>query len=260
MTKLAYDTRGTGPVLVLLHAFPFDRRMWSEELARAQSTCGASIAVDLRGFGESPLWGEPTIDELADDVVALLDELGVPMAIGVRPVDGRLRGAVDRGAAQGAAGVAGARRHARGGRLATWRSWRGEATMRQVRNDGTAAFLDGVPERMLSRHADRRPAPARARSVRRARRDDPGGDAGDGASARSHGDAGDDRLSDAARVRRRGHDLAGAGDALVGGADPRRGVRRDRGRRAPVEPRGARRASTKPWRASSPRTICSDRR
>ena len=44
--------------------------------------------------------------------------------VGVRLVDGRLRGAGDRGAAQGAAGGAGARRHARGRRLATWRGRR----------------------------------------------------------------------------------------------------------------------------------------
>jgi pimeloyl-ACP methyl ester carboxylesterase len=151
MTKLAYDTRGAGPVLVLLHAFPFDRRMWSEELARL-SDVRRVVAVDLRGFGESPLWGEPTVDELADDVIALLDELGVPMA----SVCGMSMGGyialslAERHRARLAALVLADTRAAADSEVARLARL---ATMRQVRADGTAAFLDGVPERMLSRHA-----------------------------------------------------------------------------------------------------------
>jgi pimeloyl-ACP methyl ester carboxylesterase len=151
MTKLAFESRGEGPVLVLVHAFPFDRRMWAEQLARLGDGRRV-IAVDLRGFGESPLFGEPTIDELADDVVATLDALGVPMA----SVCGLSMG--------GYVALSLAARHR--GRLASLvlcdtraagdsevaRAAR-EATMKQVRSDGPAAFLDGVPERLLSRHA-----------------------------------------------------------------------------------------------------------
>jgi 3-oxoadipate enol-lactonase len=149
--SLAYESRGAGPTLVLLHAFPFDRRMWSEELARL-SDVRRVIAVDLRGFGASPLWGEPTIDELGDDVIALLDELGVPMA----SVCGLSMGGyvalslVERHRGRVAALVLADTRAAGDGEVA--RAAR-EATMRQVRSDGTAAFLDGVPERLLSRHA-----------------------------------------------------------------------------------------------------------
>jgi pimeloyl-ACP methyl ester carboxylesterase len=149
--SLAYEARGSGPTLVLLHAFPFDRRMWSEELARL-SDVRRVVAVDLRGFGESPLWGEPTVDELGDDVIGLLDALGVPMAA----VCGLSMG--------GYVALSLAERHR--GRLAALiladtrapadsevaRAAR-ESTMRQVRSDGPARFLDGVPERLLSRHA-----------------------------------------------------------------------------------------------------------
>jgi len=151
MTKLAHQSRGSGPTLVLLHAFPFDRRMWSEELARL-SDVRRVIAVDLRGFGESPLWGEPTIDELGDDVVALLDELGVPMA----SVCGLSMGGyvalsiVERHRGRVAALVLADTRAAADSDVAKLAR---EATMRQVRSDGPAAFLDGVPERLLSRHA-----------------------------------------------------------------------------------------------------------
>jgi 3-oxoadipate enol-lactonase len=151
MTKLAYESRGEGPVLVLVHAFPFDRRMWSEELARL-SDVRRVIAVDLRGFGESPLWGEPTVDELGDDVIALLDALGIPMA----SVCGLSMGGyvalalAERHRARLAALILADTRAAADGEVA--RAAR-ESTIRQVRNDGPGAFLDGVPERLLSRHA-----------------------------------------------------------------------------------------------------------
>jgi pimeloyl-ACP methyl ester carboxylesterase len=151
MTKLAHDSRGAGPTLVLVHAFPFDRRMWSEELARLSDTRRV-VAVDLRGFGESPLWGEPTVDELADDVVALLDELGVAMA----SVCGLSMGGyvalsiAERHRGRVAALVLADTRAAADSDVAKLAR---EATMRKVRDDGPAAFLDGVPERLLSRHA-----------------------------------------------------------------------------------------------------------
>ena len=148
---LAYDVRGEGPALVLLHAFPLDRRMWSEELARL-STQRRVIAVDLRGFGESTLWGEPTVDDYADDVVRLLDVLGVPMAA----VAGLSMGGyvalslAERHRARLAALILADTRAAGDSEVA--RAAR-EATIRQVRSDGPAQFLDGVPERLLSRHA-----------------------------------------------------------------------------------------------------------
>jgi pimeloyl-ACP methyl ester carboxylesterase len=151
MTKLAHESRGAGPTLVLLHAFPFDRRMWSEELARL-SDGRRVVAVDLRGFGESPLWGEPTVDELGDDVVALLDELGVPMAAvcGLSMGGYVALSVAERHRGRVAALVLADTRAAADSDVAKLAR---EATMRQVRDDGPAAFLDGVPERLLSRHA-----------------------------------------------------------------------------------------------------------
>ncbi len=149
--QLAYESRGSGPTLVLLHAFPFDRRMWSEQVAQL-SHGRRVVAVDLRGFGESPLWGEPTMDDLADDVVATLDRLGVPMAA----VCGLSMGGyvalslAERHRARLGALVLADTRAAADSDVAKLAR---EATMRQVRSDGTAAFLDGVPERLLSRHA-----------------------------------------------------------------------------------------------------------
>lgn len=149
--KLAYESRGEGPALLLLHAFPFDRRMWSEELARLSRTHRV-IAVDLRGFGESPLWGEPTVDDFADDVCALLDRLGVPMAtvLGLSMGGYVALALYARHRARVAALILADTRAAADTDVGLAAR---ETTMRQVREHGTAEFLDGVAERLLSRHA-----------------------------------------------------------------------------------------------------------
>ena len=81
---LAYDDDGPGPVVVLLHGFPLDRTMWESQ----QATLGSLyrvIAPDLRGHGQSAApEGVYTIDAMADDVVELLDALGLrePVVLG----------------------------------------------------------------------------------------------------------------------------------------------------------------------------------
>jgi 3-oxoadipate enol-lactonase len=73
--ELAYEERGTGVPVVLLHGFPFDHSLWREQTA----TLAAShrvITPDLRGFGASSVIDEPaTMELMAQDVAALLDEL-----------------------------------------------------------------------------------------------------------------------------------------------------------------------------------------
>lgn len=75
----AYDDVGAGPPLILLHAFPFDRRMWSVN-APALAGRFRVITPDLRGFGEAPAGGPYSIADLADDVAALMDALGLSRA------------------------------------------------------------------------------------------------------------------------------------------------------------------------------------
>ena len=68
--------RGSGaPPLVLLHGFPVDARMWDAQVD-ALSDAWRVIAPDLRGFGRSQSDTPFTIESLADDVRALLGELG----------------------------------------------------------------------------------------------------------------------------------------------------------------------------------------
>ena len=76
--RLGFDDRGRGEAVVLLHAFPLDRRMW-EALALDLAHAARVITLDFRGLGESE--GTATIDEAADDLAALLDHLHVQRAI-----------------------------------------------------------------------------------------------------------------------------------------------------------------------------------
>jgi pimeloyl-ACP methyl ester carboxylesterase len=76
---MAYDAEGTGPAVVLLHGFPFNRSMWREQ---TEALCDGYrvITPDLRGFGETRMTtsGQPaTMKEMAEDVAALMDELGI---------------------------------------------------------------------------------------------------------------------------------------------------------------------------------------
>ncbi|HXF82542.1 MAG TPA: alpha/beta fold hydrolase [bacterium] len=74
--SLAYDDQGQGIPVVLLHGFPFSRRMWSAQLP-ALTRQARVITIDLRGFGEST--GVPeSMEQLAADVHALVQALGLP--------------------------------------------------------------------------------------------------------------------------------------------------------------------------------------
>ncbi len=68
-------------VLVLLHAFPLNARMWEEQLALAGSGWRV-IAPQFRGFDAGA--GEPpaaSVDDYAGDVIDLLDALEVKQAV-----------------------------------------------------------------------------------------------------------------------------------------------------------------------------------
>ncbi len=75
---LTYDDLGDGPAVVLLHAFPLARTMWRPQVEALQGDCRL-ITPDLRGFGGSRGFdAAPSVETMADDVAALLDELKLP--------------------------------------------------------------------------------------------------------------------------------------------------------------------------------------
>jgi pimeloyl-ACP methyl ester carboxylesterase len=78
--RLAYEQRGKGTPMVLLHGFPLDHHLWDEVVPLLEDRFDL-ILPDLRGFG-----GSSTIDsfysmeDYASDIAALLDQLGIPKA------------------------------------------------------------------------------------------------------------------------------------------------------------------------------------
>jgi 3-oxoadipate enol-lactonase len=75
--EMAYDDVGRGPTVVLLHGYPFNRSMWSEQ-AEALSANYRVITPDLRGHGETTVTPDAaTMNEMARDVAALLDKLDI---------------------------------------------------------------------------------------------------------------------------------------------------------------------------------------
>ena len=73
--KLAVSTQGTGPPLVLLHAFPLSSAMWADQ-RDGLSDVATVITPDFRGFGATPLGeDEPSLDLLAADLAETLADL-----------------------------------------------------------------------------------------------------------------------------------------------------------------------------------------
>src|SRR2546421_11846698 len=71
-----YRERGAehSDVLVLMHGFPLDSRMWNAQI-EALSNRWRVVAPDFRGFGASGETGPFTIEQLADEVPALGERL-----------------------------------------------------------------------------------------------------------------------------------------------------------------------------------------
>src|SRR5947209_15961464 len=79
--EIAYEDAGRGRPVVLLHGFPFNRSLWREQVESLSATCRV-ITPDLRGHGEtSVVAGLATMEEMAEDLAALLGELSVERAV-----------------------------------------------------------------------------------------------------------------------------------------------------------------------------------
>ncbi|HEX7171973.1 MAG TPA: alpha/beta fold hydrolase [Candidatus Limnocylindria bacterium] len=75
--RIAYDTAGSGPAVVLIHAGVANRSMWDDQVTALQDAYRV-IRYDTRGFGET----ETDAVEFSNraDVAALLDHLGEEQA------------------------------------------------------------------------------------------------------------------------------------------------------------------------------------
>ena len=78
--EIGYDDLGSGFPVVFLHGFPHNRSLWAPQvhglLDRARC-----VAPDLRGFGETSVAGPYSMDQYADDVASLLDQLRIERAM-----------------------------------------------------------------------------------------------------------------------------------------------------------------------------------
>lgn len=75
MAHLHHRLEGSGPTVVLLHAGVADLRMWDTQVAELVPG-HAVLRCDLRGYGQTPLEPGASYSD-AEDVLALLDELGI---------------------------------------------------------------------------------------------------------------------------------------------------------------------------------------
>lgn len=78
--SLAYERRGKGNPLVLIHGYPLDHSIWNDVLPLLESDFDL-IAPDLRGFGQSTTISAPYfMADLAQDIAGLLDALKIEKA------------------------------------------------------------------------------------------------------------------------------------------------------------------------------------
>lgn len=82
--RIAFETAGTGPPLVLLHGFFGDRGTWrSAGYVEALGDAFRLVLIDARGHGGSDAPHDPAaygLGRQVDDVVAVLDALGIDRA------------------------------------------------------------------------------------------------------------------------------------------------------------------------------------
>ncbi len=103
--RLAFDDAGSGPAVILLHGYPFDRSMWREQIDFLSAHGYRVVAPDLRGFGEmskklqfvadverretagqteayrASLGPITTMADMARDVAVLMDRLEIDQAV-----------------------------------------------------------------------------------------------------------------------------------------------------------------------------------
>lgn len=80
--EIGYDDVGTGgglPVL-FVHAFPLNRTMWAPQVSALVERCRC-VAADLRGFGDSSVAPPYSMEQYADDLAHLLDQLHIEKVV-----------------------------------------------------------------------------------------------------------------------------------------------------------------------------------
>jgi 3-oxoadipate enol-lactonase len=80
-TSIAYEESGQGVPIILLHGFPLDHQMWRNQVQALQSSYRV-ITPDLRGMGGSSVPQDNIkLDDYANDILALMDQLQIEKAV-----------------------------------------------------------------------------------------------------------------------------------------------------------------------------------
>ena len=79
--QIHYEDHGDGPPLVMVHANPYDRRLFVHQIARFSSFYRC-ISIDLRGYGLSAKPTDPfTLEDMTQDVLGVCDDLGLIQSV-----------------------------------------------------------------------------------------------------------------------------------------------------------------------------------
>jgi pimeloyl-ACP methyl ester carboxylesterase len=79
--RLHYDEKGSGQPIVFVHGHPFNNTMWQYQLTQFSNQYRL-IMPDLRGYGQTETTpGRVMLDEMALDLLHLLDALQIEQAI-----------------------------------------------------------------------------------------------------------------------------------------------------------------------------------
>src|SRR6187397_2592379 len=79
--KIFYEICGDGPPMVLVHANPFDRRLFTYQIA-SFAPYFRIVALDIRGYGLSDKPETPfTLEDMADDVLAVCAQEKIARAV-----------------------------------------------------------------------------------------------------------------------------------------------------------------------------------
>jgi len=79
--QLHYEDQGAGTPIVFVHGHPFDHTMWKYQVPRFSSD-HRLIMPDLRGYGKTEVVpGKVMMDEMALDILHLLEALQIESAV-----------------------------------------------------------------------------------------------------------------------------------------------------------------------------------
>jgi len=147
--QAAYTDEGKGLPLVLVHGFPFDRRVWSKQVDAFQGSCRV-IAPDLRGFGESEAVAGPTpMSSFAEDLHTLLQQLDTgPIILAGHSMGGYVALAYAKAHPESLQGLVLVGTKA--GPDAPQAALARRALAEQVRSEGSSVVAEAMAARMLS--------------------------------------------------------------------------------------------------------------